>query len=179
MDRRRLLFTPLWARFLWQRQWPPVLKLGLLGAFLVAYFVAMTALTGFGAAIWILVLTVVALFFVLRAKGAQPRPKETASTGQRNLRGLVQSKLDSCHDLIAQIEEHTVFDFFPMSSPERRQYLAALEVRAEAMELYEHADTGPDLLAADTRATKALNELKAAQDALWAKRDDGGTLPQP
>jgi hypothetical protein len=172
-------FTPLWARFLWQRQWPPVVKLGLLGAFLVAYSAAMVAFTGVTAAVWIVLVTIVALVFVLRSKGAQPRTPDAPATNQTSLRGRVQSKLDSCHDLIAQIEEHTVFDFFPMSSPERRQYLAALEVRAEAMELYEHADTGADLAAADARATEALNELKSAQDALWSKRDDGGTLPRP
>jgi hypothetical protein len=172
-------FTPLWVRFLWQRPWPPIVKLGLLAAFLAAYSVAMVAFTGTSAAVWIVLVTVVALFFILRSKGAQPRSPDAASTNQTSLRRLVQSKLDSCHDLIAQIEEHTVFDFFPMASPERRQYLAALETRAEAMELYEHADTGADLSAADTRATEALNELKSAQDALWAKRDDGGTLPQP
>src|SRR5947209_16420548 len=31
-----LFFTPLWARFLWQRPWPPATKLALLAAFTVA-----------------------------------------------------------------------------------------------------------------------------------------------
>jgi hypothetical protein len=172
-------FTPLWARFLWQRQWPPAVKIGLLAAFLAAYAVVMVAIAGPSAAVWIVLVTVVALFFILRSKGAQPQSQAGTATGQTNLRSVVQSKLDSCHDLIAQIEEHTIFDFFPMSSPERRQYLAALEVRAEAMELYERADTGSDLAAADQRATEALNELTSAQDALWRKRDDGNALPQP
>lgn len=170
-------FTPLWARFLWQRPWPPIVKLGLLGAFLAAYSVAMVALTGVGAAVWIVLVTIIVLFFILRSKGAQPRSQAAAAGSQTSLRGVVQSKLDSCHDLIAQIEEHTVFDFFPMTSPERKQYLEALEVRAEAMEMYEHAQTGQDLAAADQRATEALNELKSAQDALWARRDEPDLLP--
>lgn len=172
-------FTPLWARFLWQRRWSPAVKLGLLAAFLAAYSVAMVAITGPTAAVWIVLVTVVALFFILRSKGAQPRARDEAAAWQSNLRGTVQAKLDSCHDLIAQIEEHTVFDFFPLPSPERRQYLAALEVRSEAMELYERADTGSDLAAADVRATEALNDLKSAQDVLWARRDVPDVLPPP
>jgi hypothetical protein len=172
-------FTPLWARFLWQRRWSPTVKLGLLAAFLAAYFVAILAFTSLGAAVWISILTIIALFFIVRSKGAQPRPEGDPAAGRSALRSVVQSKLDSCHDLIAQIEEHTVFDFFPIDSPERQQYLAALEVRSEAMDLYEHAGSGSDLAAADARATEALNELKSAQDALWMKRDEGDSLLQP
>jgi hypothetical protein len=172
-------FAPLWARFLWQRRWSPIVKLGLLAAFMAAGFVTVLAFRGLNAAVWIFILTIVTLFFIIRSKGAQPRAEGGTATGQTSLRGVVQSKLDSCHDVIAQIEEHTVFDFFPMTSPERRQYLAALEVRSEAMDLYEHAGTGPDLVAADARATEALNELKSAQDSLWTTRDEGDTFPQP
>jgi hypothetical protein len=174
-----LFFTPLWARFLWQRPWPPAAKLALLAAFTAAYFVALVAFIHLTAAVWVTILTIVALFFIVRSKGAQPRTRADTTTSRTSLRSAVQSKLDSCHDLIAQIEGHTVFDFFPMSSPERQQYLQALEVRAEAMDLYEHAATGPDLAAADARATEALDELKSAQDALWAGRDEGDVLPQP
>lgn len=172
-------FPPLWARFLWQRRWPATVKLGLLAALVAAYGVSVLAFTGLSVAVWASILTIVTLFFVIRAKGAQPRAEGDTAPSQTSLRSAVQSKLDRCHDLIAQIEEHTVFDFFPMSSPERKQYLLALEVRSEAMELYEQASTGPDLAAADERATQALNELKAAQDALWTKRDEGDALPPP
>jgi hypothetical protein len=172
-------FAPLWTRFLWQRRWSPAVKLGLLAALAAAQFVTVLAFTSLGVAVWISILTIIALVFILRSKGAQPRSKSDPAHGQAALRGAVQSKLDSCHDLIAQIEEHTVFDFFPMESPERQQYLAALEVRSEAMDLYEHAGSGSDLTAADARATEALNELKSAQDALWTKRDEGDSLPQP
>lgn len=168
-------FTPLWMRFLWRQPWSPALKLGLLAAFTAAYFVALLVFVHLTAAVWLTLLTIVALFFIVRSKGAQPR--RAAEDGGRRLREVVRAKLDSCHDLIAQIEQHTLFDFFPLSSPERRQYLAALETRSEAMDLYEHAATPGELQAADARATEALNELKSAQDALWMGREE--PLPPP
>lgn len=172
-------FTPLWARFLWQRRWPPTVKLALLAAFMAAYFLAILSFTGVGSAVFISILTIVTLFFVIRSKGAQPRAQADDGAGWTNLRGTVASKLESCHDVIAEIEEHTVFDFFPMASPERRQYLAALEARSEAMDLYERAHTDADLAAADARATEALHGLKAAQDSLWTGKDEGDALPRP
>ena len=144
---------------------------------MVAYFVAVLAFTSLTSAVWISILTVIVLFFVLRSKGAQPRGAAPATDDQTALRRAVQAKLGTCHDLIAEIEQHTVFELVPMDSSARRQYLAALEARSEAMDLFEHAATAADLAAADARATEALNGLREAEDALWTLSDDGDVVP--
>lgn len=172
-----LFFTPLWSRFLWQRQWSPAIKYGLLAAFMAAYFVAVLAFTSLQPAVWVSILTIIVLFFVLRSQGAQPRGTASAADDQTALRRAVQAKLDTCHDLIAEIEQHTVFELVPMDSAAHRHYLAALEARAEAMDLFDHAATGADLAAADVRTAEALQGLREAQDALWSLSDDGDVAP--
>ncbi len=174
-----LFFAPLWTRFLWRRRWPPAVKVGLLSVLAVAYLLTVAAWTGASAAFWITVLTIIAVVFIVRSKGAQPREEAEGRTSQPALRAAVRAKLDSCHDLIAQIEGNTVLDLFPLSSPARQRYVQALELRAGAMDLYERANNERDLRAADARANEALRELTAAQDALWSGPDAGNVIPPP
>jgi hypothetical protein len=165
-----LFFTPLWMRFLWRQQWAVNVKLALLALFVLASLYAWFVIAGLTAAVWMTIVTVVALWFIVRAPGAQPRRKEGASSeAPAAMRRVVQARLESCHDLIAQIEGNTVLDFFPLSSPARQMYLRALEARSEAMNVYEQARTAPELEVANMLAGEALSELKAAQDALWSE----------
>jgi hypothetical protein len=172
-------FAPLWTRFLWRLHWSRPVKIAVLGVLAVAYLATVWAWTGFTAAIWITLLTLVAVVLIVRSRGAQPRTDEGETGSQGTLRAAVEAKLDSCHSLIAQIEQHTVFDFFPPASPARQQYLRALELRTDAMDLYEKARNPHELQTADARATEALNELKTAQDALWSDSSTGDTIPPP
>jgi hypothetical protein len=77
---------------------------------------------------------------------------------------MIESKVDTCHDLIAQIERTLSIDLLPADAPARRQYMHALEMRSEAMALYERATSRPELLAADARLSRAIEELRTARD---------------
>lgn len=167
-----LFFAPLWLRFLWRAHWPVAVKLGAAGAFMIAFFLTLLVYAGRGVALWLTLATLVLLFVLFRSHFAHPSAagEDTAERRLAARRQAVEATLDSCHAIIAEIEEHTVFDLFPPSSVQRRQYMEALEVRSHAMSLFQHAATQEDLAAAEARATEARNRLQSAQDGLWSAK---------
>lgn len=91
-----------------------------------------------------------------------------------DLRRVIESKLDTCHEPIAQVEADRVPDLLPTQAPAQQRYRHALEMRAEGMELFERAQTWPLLMLASL--THTLDALGIARDdlshSLSAERGD-------
>lgn len=159
-----LFFWPLWSVLIWNLPWPRPVRLALIAA-LIGGSEIFFALKGGAGAFWG-TLVVTLLFLVLwvsqAARAEAPPPEET----QAGLRRIIESKLDTCHDLIAQVEDSVQLRMVPTDSPAARQYQHALEMRAEGVALYERATSRQDLVAADERISRALDRLRVARDGI-------------
>lgn len=175
-----LLFPPLWGYLIWKRPWERALRLLLivlldfLGALWFSHFWGVT-----GAIVSVILTAFITLAYLAEAgNGSGNRAEREA---MRALSRAIEAKLDSCHDLIAQIEDSHVFDFMPAGARERRQYVHALEMRSEGVRLFEQAESRPDLAAAEQRIEAALERLRRTRDevtkddrALRDNRPDAG-----
>lgn len=154
-------FPPAWPILFWRLSWPPLQRLALIAALVAATVLWFGSVAGPTAATAILFVIVVIAALVIMTS----RPREAPDTGLDQLRQMIESKVDTCHDLIDQIERTLAFDLLPSDSPVRSQYMHALEMRSEGMALFERATTRPDLVAADARLSRAMEELRTARDA--------------
>lgn len=155
-----LLLPPLWTRFLWRARWPLAIKV-LLAAALLALVevvdVEVFGIAGSGPAA-ILIINILVTFLVARSV-------MNVRSEHGDLRAIIESKLDTCHQLIAEVEAGGEMELLPAGSSLRRRYIQALEMRSEGMSLFEGAQSRPDLVAADARISRALDELRATRMA--------------
>lgn len=156
-----LLLPPLWTRFIWRENWALWVKIALAAALIAAVEfvdVVVFGVSGGGPAAILVVniaVTIVVAMTVTRA----------AETNVI-LRRSIQSKLDTCHDIIADIEASGSLQFLPPEAGLRENYIHALEMREEGMNLFEDAVSKADLVAADLRITRALDELRSTRTAI-------------
>jgi len=152
-----IFFPPLWLRFLWRIPWLAYAAMGGVAVLLVS-----AIRSGFPivAAVAILIAVVV---FLLLLKPAQPAPRRKAQEPSAELRRQIEAKVDACNDLIADIEGTVDLDLLPSTSPWRRRYNRALEMRSTGLGLL---DEGGNLWAADQRLSEALLELRVVRKGL-------------
>jgi predicted nucleic acid-binding Zn ribbon protein len=155
------LFPPIWLLLLWELPFSDEVKAGIIMALVAANSLWLKGAAGTTATIVFLIVTVV--LGVLWIQSIR-RSKPAVDDGTAALRRLIESKVDTCHDLIDQIERMPAFELLPTEAPARRQYMHALEMRSEGMALYERATSRPDLVAADARLSRAMEELRTARD---------------
>ncbi len=153
-----LFFPPLWASFIWKTRWSFGTQIAVSGLLLVLIEVVNGLLFHFDASplIGILLLNVLVIFLVVRS--VRIIPEDTSSQ-----RHAVESRLDACDDLIVEIEEAMSLDRMAPDSPARQQYAHALEMRAEALHMFERAASEADLVAAESRAGRSLDGLRVTQ----------------
>jgi len=156
------VFPPLWSPITWDQPWSRELRMALIAAMVVLNEIWIAHLTGsvtpvVGTLVFTILLGMVWLSCMNRAVPADD---------SADLRRVIESKLDTCHEIIAQVEADLVPDLLPAQAPAQQRYRHALEMRAEGMELFERAQNRPDLVAADDRVTHALDALRAARDDL-------------
>ena len=156
-----LLFPPLWLRFLWKVPWLPYAVEALI-AVILANAVIQDAFSPIGA-----VAILVAVVVFLAALKPSPRGRRRADAPAM-LRAQAESVLQSCHDLIADIEDTRAFDLAPAGSAIHRRYTLALEVRSEGAYLLEHARSEADVARAKARLDHAFQELRSVRDGLDA-----------
>jgi predicted nucleic acid-binding Zn ribbon protein len=154
------LFPPIWLLLLWEMPFSDEVKAGIITGLVAANSLWLAPVAGATATIAFLIVTVVLGTLWIQSIR---RSKSVVDDGTAALRRMIDSKVDTCHDLIAEIEGTLAFDLLPSDSPLRRQYMHALEMRSEGMELYERAASRPDLVAADARLTRAVEELRTAR----------------
>jgi hypothetical protein len=155
------LFPPIWLLLLWELPFSDEVKAGIITALVAANSLWLGPTAGATATIAFLIVTVV--LGVLWIQSIR-RSKPTVDDGTAALRRVIESKVDTCHDLITQIERTLAIDLLPPDAPVRRQYMHALEMRSEGMALYERAASRPDLVAADARLSRAMEELRTTRD---------------
>jgi hypothetical protein len=157
------LFPPVWALLIWDLPIDRWVRLGLIAALLALNTVGISLLAGPAPAFITLLVTLFlgVVWMASRMRGVEPDRTETSS-----LRRVIESKLDTCHDIIAEVEGTAVLELLPDESPSRRRYRHALEMRSEGVDLLERARSEPDLVAADSRISRALDELRDARDAI-------------
>ncbi len=156
------VFPPLWSPIIWDQPWSRELRMALIAAIVVLNEVWIIHLTAnvipvVGTLVFTVVLGMVWLSSMIRAAPADD---------SADLRRVIESKLDTCHEIIAQVEADLAPDLLPAQAPAQQRYRHALEMRAEGMELFERAQNRPDLVAANDRVTHALDALRAARDDL-------------
>jgi hypothetical protein len=83
-----------------------------------------------------------------------------------DLRRRIEEKLARCDDLVVQIESSLALELLPASSPERRAYHLALELRQLSQQVMSGDPLGADMVAADDRATRALEGLELVLQTL-------------
>jgi hypothetical protein len=148
----------LWSRFIWKQSWTLQAKLGLSALLLVLdqIFYVGALHVGATAAFFIFLLNVVVIYLVARSvQRAKPSPS--------TLREAIESKLDACHDLIAELEQTIDLDLLPIQAPLRQGYIRALEMRSEGVDLFRRATSEPELVEADVRISRALDALRATR----------------
>lgn len=156
-----LLFPPLWLRFLWKAPWLPYA----VGALLAAITIQAALRGGISGAGAIAILTVIIVVLLVTLAMNRPRKQASVELSPEQCR-TIEQKLDSCDDLIADIEADLSLEMFPADSPERGRYMRALEMRANGRELFQRASTPRDLAMAEGRVTGALRELRAIRDGI-------------
>jgi hypothetical protein len=155
------LFPPVWLLLLWELPFSDEVKAGIITTLVAANGLWLQHTVGPTATIAFLVVTVVlGMLWVQSIRRGRARPDD----GTAALRRVIDSKVDTCHDLIAEIEGMMAFELLPTEAAAKRQYLHGLEMRSEGMMLYERAESVPDLVAADQRLSRAMDELRAARD---------------
>ncbi len=156
------VFPPLWSPIIWDQPWSPELRMALIAAMVVLNEVWIAHLTGSVTPVVGTLVVTVMLGMVWLSSMNRAAPADDSA----DLRRVIESKLDTCHEIIAQVEADLVPDLLPTQAPAQQRYRHALEMRAEAMELFERAQNRPDLVVADARVTHALDALRAARDDL-------------
>ena len=156
------VFPPLWSPIIWDQPWSRELRMALVAAIVVLNEVWIAHLTGSVTPVVGTLVVTVMLGMVWLSSMDRAAPADDSA----DLRRVIESKLDTCHEIITQVEADIVPDLLPAQAPAQRRYRHALEMRAEGMELFERAQTRPDLVAADARVTHALDALRTVRDDL-------------
>jgi hypothetical protein len=160
-----IFFPPLWLRFLWKVPWLPY-AIGLL----LAGITLQAALFGnFSPAATVAILGTILVILMFTLGTQFPRKGRRPQLSPRQTRA-VEEKLNACDALIAEIESDLSLELLPITSPQRRRYARALELRAEGNELFRRADDPGELAAAEGRITGALRELRSIHDGITENR---------
>lgn len=156
-----LVLPQLWAHFLWRQTWSLWTRLTSVILFFLLVLAVIFGLEGPTVGEIATVLSVPLLAWVLSSKSAEERKLPVAGLGE-----AISTKLDLCHDLIAELESDQVTHALPVRSGEWDAYMRALQLREEGARLYEVATTRRDLMAADERVTRALEGLTTLREQL-------------
>ncbi|MDQ2745034.1 MAG: hypothetical protein M3Z66_22445 [Chloroflexota bacterium] len=156
------VFPPLWSLVIWDQPWSRELRMALIAAIVVLNEVWIAHLTGSVTPVVGTLVVTVMLGMVWLSSMNRAAPADDSA----DLRRVIESKLNTCHEIIAQVEADLGPDLLPTQAPAQQRYRHALEMRAEAMDLFERAQNRPDLVVADARVAHALDALRAARDDL-------------
>ena len=158
---------PLWfvvlARQIWRIAWSRQAKIALIVTIVAVLGLVLLRMGSVTAAIWVAgVLAVLGALWVMTA----PSGRASKAAPEDGLRRVIETNLDTCHDLIAQIEDELTRRPLDTTDPTMGRYRRALEMRTEGVDLLERARTRPDLVAAEARVSRAMDDLRATHDHL-------------
>lgn len=159
------LFPPLWfvvlGRLLWRVPWSRQTKAIAVVATAAVLTLFFLGVGSSSAALWtVLVCVIVGVLWVMTA----PTQRKSKQDPNANVRRAIESDLDTCNDLIVEIEDELTSHPLEDDDPMLAQYVRALEMRTQAVDLLEQAHTRPDLVAVETRAARAIDALRATRD---------------
>lgn len=160
-------FPPLWfvvlARQIWKIAWSRQAKIALVVTIVAVLGLFMLRLGSVTAAVWVAgVLAVLGTLWVMTS----PSGRASKDAPEDGLRRVIETNLDTCHDLIAQIEDELTRRPLDTTDPTMGRYRRALEMRTEGADLLERARTRPDLVAAEARISRSMDDLRATRDHL-------------
>lgn len=160
-----IFFPPLWLRFLWKIPWLPYA----IGLLLAAITLQAAVFGGFSPAATVAILGTIGVILMFTLGTQFPRGRRQPQLSPRQTR-VVEEKLNACDALIAEIESDLSLELLPVTSPQRRRYARALEMRAEGNDLFRRAEDMRELAGAEGRITGALRELRSIREGIT--RDD-------
>ncbi|HLJ68371.1 MAG TPA: hypothetical protein VKX16_13525 [Chloroflexota bacterium] len=150
------IFPPLWVPLVWGLRLATWLKVALTAGIVAGNTVWLFNLTHTwtAPAVALVVTMILGLAWIVNGMRTVPKadPYITALCTE------IQRDLDACHDLIAQIEDDLLLT--PAGAPITRKYAHALEMRAQGADLWDRAETEPELVQARRSVGSALSELR-------------------
>lgn len=149
------VFPPLWSPIIRDQLWSRELRMKLIAAIVVLNEVWIAHLTGHVKPVVGTLAVTVVLGMVWLSSMNRAAPADDSA----DLRPVIESKLDTCHEIIAQVEADLLPDLLSTQAPAQQRYRHALE-------LFERGQNRPDLVVADARGRHALDALRVARDDL-------------
>jgi len=156
-----LLFWPLWIRFLPRTRWNLLQKTGFVLATVIGYVMLFGGTATAAVLVVVLLICIPSFLWALRMAEPDPLPKDPWLEQER---ARLQELVEACNDFVGYLEQNYIVPLGLAPIETRATYQRALEMRGEAVEVFDDVRSREDLIHADSL-------LHAASDALIRVRE--------